>query len=80
MQGDVAKRLFAPAYPNPAHRSRPSGRAHVHCGSRSPRLVNRTGGCAVPHINSGDTGWLLASGALLMFMTPGLAFFNSPRS
>jgi len=34
----------------------------------------------VPHINSGDTGWLLASGALLMFMTPGLAFFNSPRS
>jgi Amt family ammonium transporter len=26
-------------------------------------------------INSGDTAWLLASAALVMFMTPGLAFF-----
>ena len=27
------------------------------------------------HIDSGDTAWLLASAALVMFMTPGLAFF-----
>src|SRR5437667_2666351 len=26
-------------------------------------------------INAGDTAWLLASAALVMFMTPGLAFF-----
>jgi ammonium transporter, Amt family len=29
----------------------------------------------VLHINTGDTAWLLASAALVMFMTPGLAFF-----
>ncbi len=29
----------------------------------------------MPKINSGDTAWLLASAALVMFMTPGLAFF-----
>src|SRR5919108_2241116 len=27
------------------------------------------------NINAGDTAWLLASAALVMFMTPGLAFF-----
>ena len=27
------------------------------------------------HIDSGDTAWILASSALVMFMTPGLAFF-----
>ena len=27
------------------------------------------------HISSGDTAWLLTSAALVMFMTPGLAFF-----
>ena len=27
------------------------------------------------HIDTGDTAWLLASAALVMFMTPGLAFF-----
>ncbi len=27
------------------------------------------------HISAGDTAWLLASAALVMFMTPGLAFF-----
>ena len=27
------------------------------------------------HIDSGDTAWVLASAALVMFMTPGLAFF-----
>src|ERR1700742_3139202 len=31
---------------------------------------NTTGG-----INSGDNAWILASTALVMFMTPGLAFF-----
>ncbi len=30
---------------------------------------------AAPTINSGDTAWLLASAALVMLMTPGLAFF-----
>jgi Amt family ammonium transporter len=29
----------------------------------------------MPHISSGDTAWLLTSAALVMFMTPGLAFF-----
>ena len=29
----------------------------------------------MPEINSGDTAWLLASAALVMFMTPGLALF-----
>src|SRR5207244_9488107 len=29
----------------------------------------------MPKIDSGDTAWLLASAALVMFMTPGLAFF-----
>jgi Amt family ammonium transporter len=27
------------------------------------------------HVSSGDTAWVLASAALVMFMTPGLAFF-----
>jgi len=27
------------------------------------------------HVNSGDTAWLLVAAALVMFMTPGLAFF-----
>ncbi|HBC85745.1 MAG TPA: ammonia channel protein [Lentisphaeria bacterium] len=30
---------------------------------------------AAPAINAGDTAWLLASAALVMLMTPGLAFF-----
>ena len=29
----------------------------------------------MPHVNSGDTAWVLASTALVLFMTPGLAFF-----
>ena len=29
----------------------------------------------MPQINSGDTAWVLAASALVMFMTPGLAFF-----
>ena len=29
----------------------------------------------MPDINTGDTAWVLVSAALVMFMTPGLAFF-----
>jgi len=29
----------------------------------------------LPHVSSGDTAWVLASTALVLFMTPGLAFF-----
>ena len=29
----------------------------------------------MPDINAGDTAWILASAALVMFMTPGLALF-----
>ncbi|MSQ62024.1 MAG: ammonium transporter [Dehalococcoidia bacterium] len=29
----------------------------------------------MPEINSGDTAWILAASALVLFMTPGLAFF-----
>ena len=29
----------------------------------------------MPEINAGDTAWMLAASALVMFMTPGLAFF-----
>ncbi len=32
-------------------------------------------GAAAPAINSGDTAWVLASSALVLFMTPGLALF-----
>src|SRR3989441_2966583 len=32
-------------------------------------------GAALPHVNAGDTAWVLASTALVLFMTPGLAFF-----
>ncbi|MDA8385954.1 MAG: ammonium transporter, partial [Actinomycetota bacterium] len=27
------------------------------------------------HYNAGDTAWVLVSAALVLFMTPGLAFF-----
>src|SRR6266545_3623032 len=33
------------------------------------------GGNRMPKIDTGDTAWLLASAALVMFMTPGLALF-----
>ena len=29
----------------------------------------------MPEINSGDTAWVLAAAALVLFMTPGLGFF-----
>jgi Amt family ammonium transporter len=40
---------------------------------RAVRLSN--GGFFVPEINPGDTAWVLTSTALVLFMTPGLAFF-----
>ena len=44
----------------------------VHAGltAAAPFDPSKTGG-----INSGDNAWLLASTALVLFMTPGLAFF-----
>ena len=43
----------------------------VHAGlTAAPFDPNKTGG-----INSGDNAWMLASTALVLFMTPGLAFF-----
>src|SRR5204863_6214394 len=30
---------------------------------------------AAPKVDTGDTAWLLTSSALVLFMTPGLAFF-----
>jgi ammonium transporter, Amt family len=33
------------------------------------------GGTPVPSVDSGNTAWVLASTALVLFMTPGLAFF-----
>src|SRR5438552_10172330 len=29
----------------------------------------------MPHVDAGNTAWVLASSALVLFMTPGLAFF-----
>ena len=29
----------------------------------------------MPELNTGDTAWVLASAALVLLMTPGLAFF-----
>jgi Amt family ammonium transporter len=37
----------------------------------APALAEEAG----PQIDSGDTAWVLASAALVLFMTPGLAFF-----
>jgi ammonia channel protein AmtB len=42
---------------------------------RSRRCGAAQEGCTVLHVDSGDTAWILASAALVMFMTPGLAFF-----
>lgn len=40
-----------------------------------PGLVWADGPAVAPHIDSGNTAWLLTSSALVMLMTPGLAFF-----
>jgi len=34
----------------------------------------------VPPINYGDTAWVLASSALVLLMTPGLALFYGGRA
>ena len=38
-------------------------------------MVTRSKGAGVENINAGDTAWMLISTALVMLMTPGLAFF-----
>ena len=43
----------------------------VHAAEEAPV----TGEAAAPAIDSGDTAWVLASSALVMLMTPGLALF-----
>jgi ammonium transporter, Amt family len=40
----------------------------------NPDTSSSVKGCP-PTVNSGDNAWLLASSALVLFMTPGLAFF-----
>lgn len=40
-----------------------------------PGLVWADGPAVAPHIDPGNTAWLLTSSALVMLMTPGLAFF-----
>lgn len=41
----------------------------------APAKVFADGAPPAPHIDSGNTAWLLMSSALVMLMTPGLAFF-----
>jgi Amt family ammonium transporter len=38
-------------------------------------VLAQDAGATAPHVSSGDTAWLLTSAALVMLMTPGLAFF-----
>src|SRR6476646_2788019 len=40
-----------------------------------PPIEFHTGEGKMPELNSGDTAWVLAASALVLFMTPGLAFF-----
>jgi Amt family ammonium transporter len=49
----------------------------VLLSARQPARARAKGGAPVapPQIDSGDTAWLLASSALVLLMTPGLAFF-----
>ncbi len=46
---------------------------------RVPLVLTTTGGKTLPmtppEISAGDTAWILTSAALVLFMTPGLAFF-----
>src|SRR3954451_18018694 len=42
---------------------------------RSRPCTNTQGGDMLTSINSGDTAWMLICAALVLFMTPGLAFF-----
>ncbi len=41
----------------------------------APAAVAPAAPAAAPAISAGDTAWILASAALVLFMTPGLAFF-----
>src|SRR5262249_31695751 len=54
----------------PGSRATGEGSAAAPAGRR-----NRPRGGGVPEINTGNTAWLLASTALVLLMTPGLALF-----
>lgn len=41
----------------------------------SPAVAQDAAAAAPPKIDTGDTAWMLTSAALVLFMTPGLAFF-----
>jgi ammonium transporter, Amt family len=45
------------------------------CGTAMADEAATTAAVATPKIDTGDTSWLLISSALVMLMTPGLAFF-----
>jgi Amt family ammonium transporter len=47
----------------------------LHYLSGSTALVLASSAQAPPEIDTGNTAWVLASAALVLFMTPGLAFF-----
>src|SRR4030095_11029577 len=49
-------------------------RAPGSAASRPARPPTRQG-VSMPELNTGDTAWVLASSALVLLMTPGLAFF-----
>src|SRR5579859_6435002 len=43
--------------------------------ARGPPFTPSKGNTMTPTLNAGDTAWVLASAALVLLMTPGLAFF-----
>ena len=47
---------------------------HTATCAFNPDTSSTVKGCA-PTVNQGDNAWILASSALVLFMTPGLAFF-----
>src|SRR6266511_3693876 len=49
--------------------------AQLHYLSGSTALALASSAQATPDIDTGNTAWVLASSALVLFMTPGLAFY-----
>ena len=47
----------------------------VDCARAGDRVQAVVGASAQPKVDTGDTAWVLVSAALVMLMTPGLAFF-----
>src|SRR3954447_26622933 len=47
---------------------------HGAMAAPSPRAAT-LGGTPMPQLDTGDTAWMLVATALVLFMTPGLAFF-----